>query len=64
MKSTKRKIVFGLLLLALPIVGLLIFDPYFFYIDSCLDLGGRWNAALNTCEGSAAYEAWKARTIW
>lgn len=36
----------------------------FFYIDSCLDLGGRWNYELDECEGSQSYIEWKERTIW
>lgn len=38
------------------------FDPYFFYIDSCLDLGGSWNEEINDCEGSESYKEWKERT--
>lgn len=34
------------------------------YIDSCLDLGGRWNDQIHDCEGSPAYNAWKERTWW
>ncbi|MCC6598472.1 MAG: hypothetical protein IT559_06755 [Alphaproteobacteria bacterium] len=40
------------------------FNPYFFYIDSCMDLGGQWNYDANQCEGSALYNEWKERTIW
>jgi len=38
------------------------YNPYFFYIDSCLDLGGRWNYEINDCEGSESYREWKDRT--
>jgi hypothetical protein len=34
------------------------------YIDSCLDLGGRWNYEIKDCKGSAAYIEWKERTWW
>ncbi len=37
----------------------LIHDPYFFSIDSCLDLGGRWNYEINECEGSPRYIEWQ-----
>ncbi len=43
---------------------LLDFNPFFFYIDSCMDLGGRWNYDTNDCEGSEKYNEWKERTIW
>ena len=40
------------------------FDPHFFYIDTCLDLGGVWNYDENICEQSDAYNEWKERTVW
>jgi len=30
-------------------IGILIFDPYFFAIDSCQDSGGGWNQEINQC---------------
>ncbi|MBP9050019.1 MAG: hypothetical protein KBC88_05450 [Alphaproteobacteria bacterium] len=32
------------------LIGLLLVDPFFFQIDSCLDAGGRWNDEINKCE--------------
>lgn len=40
------------------------FDPYFFYSDTCIDLGGVWNNESHQCEGSESYDEWKERTIW
>jgi hypothetical protein len=51
-----------LILFLIPVLYLIVFDPYFFYIDSCLDLGGSWNEEINDCEGSKSYKEWKERT--
>lgn len=56
---------FFILFFAVPVLliyGLNGFHPYAFYIDSCLDLGGRWNYEINDCEGSESYDNWKDRT--
>lgn len=42
-------------MVSVPLVllaGLLLIDPFFFQIDSCLDAGGRWNEEINECEGA------------
>lgn len=31
-------------------------------LQSCIELGGRWNEAINDCEGSSSYIEWKERT--
>jgi hypothetical protein len=45
------------LVIAVPILGYLMllfalsgFDRHFLAIDTCLDRGGRWNAAIQRCE--------------
>lgn len=40
------------------------FDLYFFYSDTCVDLGGIWSNESHQCEGSSSYDEWKERTIW
>lgn len=30
--------------------GFLLVDPYFFQVDSCLDVGGHWNYKENVCK--------------
>ncbi len=34
------------------LVGLLLIDPFFFQIDSCMDAGGVWNYDASECEGA------------
>jgi hypothetical protein len=41
---------------------ILDYDPYFVYIDACLDLGGVWNDETKDCEKSELYNKWKQRT--
>jgi hypothetical protein len=44
-----------LLLLLLLVVGIGFLGPWlsrYIKIDSCLDLGGRWNYQTETCEGA------------
>ena len=41
-----------MILLAVSILALLIFEPDFLHIDSCLDAGGRWDYDARICEVS------------
>lgn len=52
----------SIVLLLIALLLLLLVDPYFFYIDACLDGGGQWNEEVNDCEGSKSYTEWKERT--
>ena len=48
---------------------IVIFDPYFLQIDSCLGRGGRWDYDSNECEESSGVPAYpyactQAGGIW
>jgi hypothetical protein len=56
----------GILLLGLLAVAaaIVLFGPWlreFSEIGDCLELGGGWNNATSTCEGSPEWDQWRAR---